>query len=54
MVEIDPEWQEFRSDQSADGKSHHLHLYFLPIEDLKEEDLSFPIDRHVLRMLKSF
>jgi 8-oxo-dGTP diphosphatase len=51
-IQADIEWQESYSDQSIPNKRHSVKLYFKNLEELKEDDLTFPIDKKVLEMLK--
>jgi ADP-ribose pyrophosphatase YjhB (NUDIX family) len=52
-VNADVNWKSKASDQSIPGKKHLLNLYFLPLEKVMVDDLTFPIDQHVLKLLKS-
>jgi 8-oxo-dGTP diphosphatase len=47
-VKADISWAEHMSDQSVKDKSHMIRLYFYPLDELKSERLTFPIDRYVL------
>ena len=51
-VEADIPWQEITSDQSLPGKEHSVRLYFHPLNEVTEGKLTFPIDKHVLGLLK--
>lgn len=50
-VNADINWEEFESDQSVEGKQHSVKLYFKPLDQLQDKDLTFPIDKVVLKML---
>ncbi|HEY1047307.1 MAG TPA: hypothetical protein VGF79_12755, partial [Bacteroidia bacterium] len=45
-------WSEYISDQSDDVRNHSVKLYFKPLEELRSEELTFPIDKKVLDLLK--
>lgn len=45
------DWQEKHTDESTDKRTHTLRLYFKPLSELKVEDLTFPIDRHILKLI---
>lgn len=49
-VKANIDWNEFESDQSLPGKQHNLRLYFKPINELQESDLTFPIDKLVMKI----
>lgn len=51
-VRANIDWEEFSSDQSSPGKEHHLKLYFKPLIDLNEDELTFPIDKFVLGLMR--
>lgn len=46
-------WNEFSSDQSQAGRKHHVRLYLTDLAALSETTLTFPIDRHVLGILRT-
>lgn len=47
-------WSEFSSDQSHSGRKHHVRLYLRDLSGLSEETLTFPIDKHVLGILRLY
>lgn len=52
LIEADVPWSEYESDQSMPGSEHTVKLYFKPLPELQETDLTFPIDKVVLKLLK--
>lgn len=52
-VNADINWQSKFSDQSTNNKKHVLNLYFKSIAEINENTLTFPIDKHILKLLKS-
>ncbi|MEZ4804977.1 MAG: NUDIX domain-containing protein [Bacteroidia bacterium] len=51
-VDVNIDWEEFKSDQSTPLKQHNLRLYFNKLKNLDENQLTFPIDKVVLTKLK--
>lgn len=51
-VKADIPWTDMTSDQSLPGKQHSVRLYFYPLSELVGDKLTFPIDKHVLSLLK--
>lgn len=51
-VKADIPWMDMTTDQSLPGKQHSVRLYFFPLGELAEGRLTFPIDKHVLGLLK--
>lgn len=51
-VQANIDWQERFSDQSLPNKKHSVKLYFKNLNEINEADLTFPIDKKVLEMLK--
>ncbi len=53
LIDADVPWLEYESDQSHANNQHSVKLYFKPLSELHESDLTFPIDKVVLEMLKA-
>jgi ADP-ribose pyrophosphatase YjhB (NUDIX family) len=51
-VQASIEWEEKFSDQSIPNKKHSVKLYFKNLDEINEDDLTFPIDKKVMEMLK--
>lgn len=52
-IEAEVPWMEYESDQSHANNQHSVKLYFKPLSELDASDLTFPIDKVVLGMLKA-
>jgi 8-oxo-dGTP diphosphatase len=52
LIEADVLWSEYESDQSVLGSEHTVKLYFKPLFELQEAELTFPIDKVVLGLLR--
>lgn len=52
-VKADIPWMDMTTDQSLPGKQHSVRLYFFPLNELAEDRLTFPIDKHVLGLLRA-
>ncbi len=52
LIDADVPWSEYESDQSMPGSEHTVKLYFKSLQEVLETDLSFPIDKLVLKLLK--
>lgn len=52
-IEADVPWSVYESDQSHANNQHSVKLYFKPLSELDASDLTFPIDKVVLGMLKA-
>jgi 8-oxo-dGTP diphosphatase len=53
LVKTAVPWEKYHSDQSLNDRKHTIDLYFYPLVDLSAEMLTFPIDKHVLGILKT-
>ncbi len=54
LIDADVPWSEYESDQSVPGSEHTVKLYFKSLHELLDSDLTFPIDKVVLKLLKGF
>lgn len=53
QVEAELQEDEWLTDQSLPGKAHSVRLYYKDLDSLRPDDLTFPIDRKVLGMIKN-
>jgi 8-oxo-dGTP diphosphatase len=54
LIDADVPWSEYESDQSVPGSEHTVKLYFKSLHEVLDSDLTFPIDKVVLKLLKGF
>lgn len=53
LIDADVPWSVYESDQSHGNNQHSVKLYFKPLSELNADDLTFPIDKVVLDILKN-